>query len=169
MLNERERVLKEDKRKNDLFLLRLRQKELELKKGVFSNLSGFLESSRKELENLVKELREQGVSREKTLKVKTFIEQVTDKKNTSDREISEETAELREIESEISEESICTEEIREGLEVLVMPSRSRGEVLRKLKGNTWLVACGSLKLSVEEHDLEVAKKGKSEKVPFCCQ
>ncbi|MCL2600205.1 MAG: endonuclease MutS2, partial [Treponema sp.] len=65
--------LRDERRKSDLKELRLRQKELELKAGFAGRLRLLLDESRKTLENLVRELREGEVTREKTLKVKEFL------------------------------------------------------------------------------------------------
>ncbi|HCM28832.1 MAG TPA: endonuclease MutS2, partial [Treponema sp.] len=66
-------LLREDRRRIDLRELRLRQKESELKEQGIGSLRRLLNESRKTLENLVRELREGEMTREKTLKVKDFI------------------------------------------------------------------------------------------------
>ena len=63
---EEELKLKEDRRRSDLKELQLKQKELELKKDGIKRLDLFFEEKRKFLENLVRELREGELSREKT-------------------------------------------------------------------------------------------------------
>ena len=55
--------------------MRLRQKELELSQRDLKQEREFLRESRKKLENLVRELREGEISKEKTLAVKQFINQ----------------------------------------------------------------------------------------------
>ncbi|GHT60709.1 endonuclease MutS2 [Spirochaetia bacterium] len=70
---EEELKLREDRRKADLKELRLRQKEAEIKAGGMGRLHALLSESRKTLENLVREVREGELSREKTVKVKDFL------------------------------------------------------------------------------------------------
>ena len=53
--------------------LELRRKENELKKGKQQELNDFLIHSRRQLENLVRTLKEGEITREKTLAVKQFI------------------------------------------------------------------------------------------------
>lgn len=60
--------------------LELRRKENELKKGKQQELNDFLIHSRRQLENLVRTLKESEITREKTLAVKQFINDLT--KNT---------------------------------------------------------------------------------------
>lgn len=60
--------------------LELRRKENELKKGKQQELNDFLIHSRRQLENLVRTLKEGEITREKTLAVKQFINDLT--KNT---------------------------------------------------------------------------------------
>ena len=58
--------------------LGLRQKENELREREHRDESRFLRETRKTLENLVRELREGEITREKTLKVRKFIDDLTD-------------------------------------------------------------------------------------------
>jgi DNA mismatch repair protein MutS2 len=68
-----ESVLREKRRKIDLKELQLRQKELELREQGYRQIGQFLDQSRKQLENLVREIREGEISREKTVQVKTWL------------------------------------------------------------------------------------------------
>ncbi|MDR2052772.1 MAG: endonuclease MutS2, partial [Treponema sp.] len=72
------RRLREERRNADLRELRLRQKELELKQGGMGTFRLLLRESRKKLENLVREVKEGELSREKTLKVKEFLRELED-------------------------------------------------------------------------------------------
>jgi len=63
----------EDQRKADLAALRVRQREAELRRHGLGELKNLLFESRKTLENLVRELRESGVSTDKTKEVKNFL------------------------------------------------------------------------------------------------
>lgn len=74
-LKEQQAQIWEKQRRADLKELRLRQKELELSQRDLKQEREFLRESRKKLENLVRELREGEISKEKTLAVKQFINQ----------------------------------------------------------------------------------------------
>ncbi len=65
--------LREKRRKTELKELQLRQRELELREEGFKRVDNLLDKSRKELENLVRELREGELTREKTVQVKRWI------------------------------------------------------------------------------------------------
>lgn len=68
-----ERLLREKRRKTDLKELQLKQKELELREQGFRRMELLLSESRKQLENLVREIREGELTRDKTLQVKNWI------------------------------------------------------------------------------------------------
>ncbi|HOV62911.1 MAG TPA: endonuclease MutS2 [Spirochaetia bacterium] len=155
----REKTLREKARENDLDRLRLKQRELELKRGLSTQLSRFLDSSRKELENLVKELKEGEITREKTRKVKEFIERLEKANDAFDEEIQKEDEVVKELELQsIPKEASIPRHLAGGVPVIIMPSRAKGVVIRRLKGNSWLVAAGSLKLTVDERDLVIDTK-----------
>jgi DNA mismatch repair protein MutS2 len=162
---EEEAKLQEERRMADLKELRLRQKEAELKAGLAGKLRLLLDESRKTLENLVREVREGELSREKTLKVKEFLNELAST-------VAEEDAALGEEERAIAEERRRVENastagdagtFAPGMEVLAGEHRKRGIILRLEKKNknnrkspaenTWLVETGSLKISFPEKDL----------------
>ena len=68
-----EQSLREKRRKSDLKELQLKQKELELREQGYRRLDGLFDDIRKQLENLVREIREGEMTREKTLQVKNWI------------------------------------------------------------------------------------------------
>ncbi len=73
-----EQSIREKRRSVDLKELRLRQKENELREQGYRRLSNFADDSRKKLENLVRTIREGEMTREKTLAVKGFINELND-------------------------------------------------------------------------------------------
>ncbi|MDR2516378.1 MAG: Smr/MutS family protein [Spirochaetaceae bacterium] len=87
--------LREERRRADLRELRLRQKEAELKTGGVGQLRLLLSEARKTLENLVREVREGEITREKTLKVKEFLSGLAGAVETEEAALAEESALLR--------------------------------------------------------------------------
>ncbi|MDR1986710.1 MAG: Smr/MutS family protein [Treponema sp.] len=87
---EAEQRLQEERRQADLRELRLRQEEAELKAAGVGKLRRLLEESRKTLENLVREVREGELSREKTVKVKQFLHDLETTVDTEDKALKEE-------------------------------------------------------------------------------
>jgi DNA mismatch repair protein MutS2 len=173
-------ILREEQRRTDLKELRLRQKELDLKTGGAGNLKRLLAESRKTLENLVREVKEGELSREKTVRVKEFL---SDLARTVDNEEAalEREAKLLGEEKRRLEAVYPSEEgpelnyrpsrgsgpgkdksqnraetpllIRPGIEVLAGGYKGRGRVLRRDKKGGWIVEIGSLRMSFPEEEL----------------
>ena len=182
-----EKRLLEERRQADLKELRLKQKELQLRSDGVGSLRKLLGESRKTLENLVREVKEGELNREKTLKVKEFLSgleaQVQGEDAALEKEVHDLASELRSAESRILEEGITGSEKRgkgrpasektknrqleTGVEVLAGESRSRGRILRldkKSQGETfWVVEIGSLKMTFSEKDLHpvIAETGEN--------
>jgi len=158
-----ERRLLEERRQADLKELRLRQKELQLRSGEAGSLRALLGESRKTLENLVREVKEGELSREKTLKVKEFLSGLEERVLAEDAELERETLalaeELRRVEEGAAAGSAKETSFAPGVEVLAGESRARGRILRPdKKGSSsapasWIVEIGSLKMSFSEKDL----------------
>jgi len=146
---EEEERLREERRQTDLKELTLRQKERLLQQEGAAEFRLFLSESRKSLENLVREIREGEMNREKTLKVKGFI-----------RELETQSAAL-DASLEAQEESLdAPPPIAPGIEVLAGSSRRRGTVIRADKAKKterhWIVEIGSVRLSFPESELTPA-------------
>lgn len=170
-----ETLLREERRKADLKELRLRQKEAELKAGAAGNLRRLLEESRKTLENLVRELREGEVTREKTLGVKEFLHELEETAAIHDAVLEEERRMLEEDTRRFESEYAETESpnriaqkqtIEPGTEVLAGAYKRSGTVLRPDKKGYWIVEIGSLRMSFPEKDLCPLEPSKIEKKPI---
>jgi DNA mismatch repair protein MutS2 len=152
--------LREERRKADLKTLTLRQKEAELKAGLVGRLDALLAESRKTLENLVREVREGELSREKTLKVKEFFRDLEDAVNAEEDALKAEQADLAQEGRRITAEEAggpAAGVFEPGVEVFAGEYKRRGRIVRldrrNAAGTTWIVEIGSLKLSVDEKDL----------------
>ena len=159
-----ERRLLEERRRADLKELRLRQKELQLRSEGAGSLKSLLGESRKTLENLVREVKEGELSREKTLKVKEFLSGLEAQVRAEDAGLEREAIVLAEERRRLEEDGLRSGEepgavLKPGIEVLAGESRRRGRILRPdRKGSgenpaTWIVEIGSLKMSFSEKDL----------------
>jgi DNA mismatch repair protein MutS2 len=143
----------------------LRQKEAELKRESVGKLQLLLKESRKTLENLVRELKESegssAVDREKTLKVKEFLNELA-------RNVDIESASLDEEEKAILEQFRKNEDTQSisafapGMEVIAGPSKKPGVIVREDKKNagSWIVKVGSIKMSFSSKDLIPAAPSK---------
>lgn len=158
-----EQVIREKRRKVDLKELRLKQKEVELQEQGFRRLAIFSEESRKKLENLVRELREGEITREKTLKVKEFIAELSDSIQIEKTELNKAQENVKQIEKEqksetIPQKKVPKDQLKEGLDVLV--KGKRGTLLRQDKKGNWVVQINTLKMSVKPEDLILAPEEK---------
>jgi DNA mismatch repair protein MutS2 len=145
--------LREQRRKADLKELQLRQKEAELKRDAVGKLQNLLRESRKTLENLVREVKEGELDREKTLKVKEFLNELA-------RNVEDESAAAREEEFSMMERSDAAAPaacFTPGMEVFAGLSKQRGVILQADKkntnGNSWIINTGSMRMSIPEKDL----------------
>jgi DNA mismatch repair protein MutS2 len=179
---ETEWRLRVERRGADLRELRLRQKELELKQGGMGKFRLLLRESRQKLENLVREVKEGELSREKTLKVKEFLRELEDAARAEDAGLDAEEKLFREERMRLeagkdtdagartagkdpSANNGSAAPIVPGAAVLVGERKRRGKVVRAEKGG-WLVETGSLRITVEEGDLAPAPPAEEEKRPL---
>ncbi|MDR2759209.1 MAG: endonuclease MutS2 [Spirochaetaceae bacterium] len=171
--------LREERRKADLKELRLRQKEIDLKAGGMGNLRLLLSESRKTLENLVRELKEEELTREKTVKVKEFLAGLERSVAVGGEALEKEGQSLAEERRCLETGDISDEDqssggkgsggkvpvaIEPGTEVLAGEYHRRGTVLRADKKGSWIVEIGSLRMSIPEKDLiPLAPSGENKK------
>jgi DNA mismatch repair protein MutS2 len=162
-----EQRLREDRRKADLKELRLRQKELHLKTEGAGSLRHLLEESRKQLENLVREVKEGELTREKTLKVKEFLSDL-------EASVKAENADLEKEEDDLAEERRRLEDEGSRPQLALEPGAwvkagnrgGRGRIIRADKKGAWVVELGALKMSFAEKDLIPIPSPKEEIKPL---
>ena len=148
---EEKRRLTEERKKSDLKELRLKQKEIEIRAGFAGKLRHLLDESRKTLENLVREVREGELSREKTLKVKEFLNDLACSVDEENQALEEEEKNLAKAASAKIED---TGEFLPGMEVFAGAEGRRGKLIRQnKKSKSWIVEIGSLKISFLENEL----------------
>ncbi|GHV85329.1 endonuclease MutS2 [Spirochaetia bacterium] len=155
--------LREDRRRIDLKELTLRQKEYLLKQGGAAEFRRLLGESRKTLENLVREIREGELSREKTLKVKEFLKQLETGSDSMEAALRAEGQTLADFGMETAGSGMDAaetagmpkNEITAGAEVLAGPFLRRGKVLRRdnRADKSWIVEIGSVKMTFPEAEL----------------
>jgi DNA mismatch repair protein MutS2 len=162
-----EKRLMEERRKADLKDLRLRQKELEIKTSGVGKLKYLLEESRKTLENLVRELKEGEITREKTLKVKEFLHNLEESAAEEEASLNKELISLRqdhqkqEFASNGGSPGMGIQgELRAGMEVFVGAYKQQGTIIRQDK-NVFVVEVGSVRMSVPLDELVPAPSQKT--------
>jgi DNA mismatch repair protein MutS2 len=209
-----EQTLREKRRKSDLKELQLRQKEVELREQGYRRLERLFEDSRKQLENLVRELREGELSREKTVQMKNWIADFESRVSSEYdglRAEREDTQTLRrELDERIRAEDAAEDalaasgsaagsargkggkgsarsaqgasqrasprggqsdkaqyvpDFAPGVDVYIGEAKRRGTLVREAKKGQWIVAAGTLKMTVKEAELSaVPVQGSGRKV-----
>lgn len=86
----REKLLAEKELKLEQKSLRQKERELELKEREQREAGDFVSQARKKLENLVRTLREGEITREKTLNVKSFLNELTGQAEKEEKKLEEE-------------------------------------------------------------------------------
>ena len=159
-VKEESQRLKEERRRADLRELRLRQEELHAREGGAGRFRLLLEESRKTLENLVRELKEGEVTRDKTLKVKDFIRELEGtaaleaEALAADRQLlAEATARYEQEEPDAGGFLAGKAELRPGIDVLVGAFKRQGRIIREDKKGFWVVEIGSLRMTMKDEEL----------------
>ncbi len=151
---EREKNLRNQIRENDLKELSFRQSEHELKKKWNKDSSKFLSTARKTLENLVKELKEGELTRDKTKQVKEFLSDINESINKEDESLKNFIIS--------NPDNINEGSLEAGMNVLVGEYKRPGIIVRKGKKKDWIINTGALKISVSINDIfpapEIKKK-----------
>ena len=151
-LSENEKTMIEMQRRLELQKLRLKQEKYEIKARDYSYFKKFILDSRKELENLVRELREGEITKEKTAKVKKHITKLNNELNTEREKIELEGDEVAQL-SLSNDNNAKPQDFKIGCNVKYKINNKTGILLEKRKKNQWLVAFGNIKLTIKEKEL----------------
>lgn len=169
--NKREkRDIHEKRRRIDLKELQLRQKEFELREQGYKKLTTLLDEGRKQLENLVRKVREGELTREKNLEVKAWMTDLEKQLAGEYEMLQQEHAEIGdrglEIEKKHQEKTSETYDISKfepGAEVYIGASKQCGIIIREKKNGKWLVSVGPIKMTVDQTELRiVSTKGRKD-------
>jgi DNA mismatch repair protein MutS2 len=145
-------TLQQEVKQLQLKELRVRQKENQLKEEQATELARFMSAKRKELENLVKTVREGELDKAKRKQVKAYVQSLEDR-------LQSEQALLEQREEELSAlEEQEQMEFSEGMEVLCGTAKRLGKILKKQGKNKYLVAIGSMRMTLDGKELQVPKE-----------
>ncbi|HOV37738.1 MAG TPA: endonuclease MutS2 [Spirochaetales bacterium] len=137
----------------------LSQKELELRSGGIRELADFLSTARKELEALVRHLKEGELNREKIRTSQDFLQNIQSflvQQLSRQEEVQRKTLKPLSI------------PLEPGMEVRIRNHTQKGILRKHLKGDVWEVAVGTLRIQVPERDIAEASiaSNKEERVSF---
>ena len=110
--------------------LELRRRESDLKKGKQQELNDFLIHSRRQLENLVRTLKEGEITREKTLSVKQFIANLTEDTMRLDKKVEAEEEKLARDEQKFEAEQAVAKKHTSGSNKKTKKKMSNAEALK---------------------------------------
>ena len=150
-----ESALREKLRATDLRELRLRQRELELKEHGLGEIRRLLRDSRSEFERLVENIkRDSAESRTAEDGERETRREARDSFRALEVELERQEWDLERRRSELAQGA--APELREGMEVLLKGTGRRGVIVRRAKGNRWLVETDTLRGSFPPQALEPA-------------
>jgi DNA mismatch repair protein MutS2 len=136
--------LREKTRETDLKELRLRQRELELREQGIAELKRFVKESRSRFENIVADLRSEG-SREERKQAVAYLNELAEHVDKQERVLEAERAQLYE------NPALALEP---GAEVQIRGTGKRGVLVRRAKGDSWVVATDTLRGTFPAGDLQ---------------
>jgi len=132
--------------------LRIKQREAQLKEEQSTELARFMYKKRKELENLVAELRTGELTKEKTKQVKTYIESLSQK-------LEEQQEQLQQFEDEIEYlKPDAAQQLEVGMDVLCGSAKREGRILEKKGKNSFVVAIGTMRMTLPASQLFLPKR-----------
>jgi DNA mismatch repair protein MutS2 len=143
-----EKELTELRRETDLRALRIRQRERELRSQGLRGLESFIAESRRDLERIVREIRETGGKAEPAAAARDLIRTVEARVAREESLMEEPTAEDRPAGPTVA--------IEPGMEVLVGGTGRRGTVIRAGHKGSWLVATDTLRAEIAAERLSPA-------------
>lgn len=151
----REQDIKEAAREISLKKLQLRQKEYEIKKSESSSFSKLVSETGSRLENLVRELREGEITKEKTKEVKRFLDDLA-----SEKKSLEEKTEILKRETAPADEEI---DYSPGDHVWIGPNKREGTIIQEMKKGKYLVAAGQMRFVMDKSEFVLGKAEEKER------
>jgi DNA mismatch repair protein MutS2 len=158
LVDEREREVERERKRLRAREEEIDRREVDVRSGRLRDLERWAAETRSRLENLVREVREGELTREKTQAVKRFIADLDDQIEDE----REGLARLDEASSGRGEPVAGVpgggardgQSLEPGAAVRVRSSGKEGTIQRRGKGSSWIVQVGTVRLPVEEADLE---------------
>ena len=123
----------------------LKLREIELRKQGIRELGVFLGEARKELETLIRTLREGELEKDKIRKAQEFVQKV--------QSTLSEQQDLQEEEEKRFARVTPSIRLSPGMEVRIRNHRQKGILLKQLKDNRWEISIGPLRMRVPEWDI----------------
>jgi DNA mismatch repair protein MutS2 len=162
-LAERDRAIERERGRLGEREQELARRETELRSGKVRELERWAAETRSRLENLVREIREGELTREKTQAVKGFIAELDEqleRERAADREPGSRgrtgvaPGEPATADGDTGGRAASAPDLAPGAAVRILGSGAEGTIQRPGKGSTWIVQVGTVRLPVEESELQ---------------
>ncbi len=154
---QKERLVEEKLRQTELKELKLREQEYHLREQGLKELNELLMLSRKELERVIKELRE-------NYDIEANIQKGRDLISKVGARFAQESQKLQSKPKSIVKAKNM--ELRVGSRVLFRDSSKRGTVVRRARGGKWVIETDNVRVTVPAYDLAPDNSFEIEEVTF---
>lgn len=152
-MNDRYLQLQREVKEVQLKELKLKQEKNQLRNEQNTELARFMREKRKELENLVADVRSGELTREKTKNVKQFVNDLEQKVKDQEQLIEQQEEELLAAVDDNAPRIFET-----GMDVLCGSAKREGRILSSAGKGRWLVALGSMRMTLKEKELSIPKR-----------
>ena len=130
---------------------------MHLREQGYRKAENFFIEKRRELENIIREIREGELTKEKIADTKMWL---ADFENALATEKTDLKTEAEYITSAKNSENVATDDLQEGDEVFSLDYNRSGTVLRKEKDGIYLVQLGNMKLKLKSETLRIERKSR---------
>ncbi len=160
-LSRRLRVIENEERHIANENRRLKAMENRLKKGSVQEYDKALKEARRQIENLIAEIRVGEITREKILKSKTVISNLEAQEKEMEAQIAKTDAEIDAFDALEDINSELHVDLKPGMDVLCGPNKREGSVIKEAGKGKWVVAIGPMKFTFKESELTVPRRSNS--------
>lgn len=140
---------------------RLKGLENRLKKGSVQEFDKTLKDARRQIENLIAEIRVGEINREKILKSKKVLADLEAQEKEMEAQITKTDEEIDAFDAQEDINSNLHVDLKPGMDVLCGPNKREGSVIKEAGKGKWVVAIGPMKFTFKESELTVPRRSTS--------
>lgn len=140
---------------------RLKGLENRLKKGSIQEFDRTIKDARRQIENLIAEIRIGEITKEKILKAKNVFSNLEDQEKEMEAQVAKTDAEIDAFDALEDINSDLHVDLKPGMDVLCGPNKREGSVIKEAGKGKWVVAIGPMKFTFKESELTVPRRSTS--------
>lgn len=137
---------------------RLKAMENRLKKGSVQEFDKTLKDARRQIENLIAEIRVGEITKEKILKAKKLVSDLEAQQKEMEAQIAKTDEEIDAFDAQEDINSDLHVDLKPGMDVLCGPNKREGSVIKEAGKGKWVVAIGPMKFTFKESELTVPRR-----------